>query len=275
LRVRQFWTEEKWLRVTDDQELNGYRFVAINQQMSRADRLRELMEKGAPLPKALSEAAGDLAPVVMHQVQQQHQAMAAQAQAMGVQPPPADPAHMLEMISTNPLMQEMMTINQVDQLDVDILIDEAPDTAVIEQEEFENITAVLQPVVQLRPDMAPLMVELLIQASSLRDKQKILEKLRADKNADPQAQQQQQMQQQMQQLTMQIEQLKAALTQAETAKAAAETEKIRVETQLLVPEAQADDAAKQSGALHDQALAMKHATDAGVKAGSGGMTSGA
>lgn len=44
-RIRQFWTEERWLRITDDRELNGYRFVALNRRMSRAERFAELAVK--------------------------------------------------------------------------------------------------------------------------------------------------------------------------------------------------------------------------------------
>ncbi len=228
MRIRQFWTEEKWLRVTDDQELRGFRFVVLNQQISRAERLQELLGKGAPLAQALDTAAGEHAPWIMAAVRRAHQQMAQQAQMAG-QPPPQGPdseQHIIGMLMQHPLMAETITVNQVDQLDVDILIDESPETAVIEQEEFESLSKILPTVAQARPDMAPLMVKTLLQASQVRAKREILQEM--NKGPDPKVLEQQQMLQQMQQ---QMAQLQAALTQAQVQKTQADAGLAQAKTQ--------------------------------------------
>ncbi|SFI84147.1 hypothetical protein SAMN05216258_11030 [Albimonas pacifica] len=44
-RIRQFWTEERWIRVTDDER--NIRWVGINQPITLADALREMPEEEA------------------------------------------------------------------------------------------------------------------------------------------------------------------------------------------------------------------------------------
>jgi hypothetical protein len=41
-RIRQFWTDERWIRVTDDER--NVRFVGFNQPVTMADKLREYPE---------------------------------------------------------------------------------------------------------------------------------------------------------------------------------------------------------------------------------------
>lgn len=64
--------------------------------------------------------------------------------------------------------------NQVSQLQVDIILDRSPDTVTIQQEQFQTI-ADLAPQAAAMP---PQMFELLIEASSLRNKRQILDKLK-------------------------------------------------------------------------------------------------
>ena len=45
LRIRQFWTEQRWIRVTDDQK--GVRFVGLNQPVTLGDQLSEMPEEQA------------------------------------------------------------------------------------------------------------------------------------------------------------------------------------------------------------------------------------
>jgi hypothetical protein len=240
LCIRQYWTEEKWLRITDDRELTGYRFTALNQRMTRAQRLQDMLEKQAPLESALQAAAGEWAPLIMSQVQQAAQAMAAQAQQAGQQMPEGEEA-IIPLVLQHPLMAEEITVNQVDQMLVDIIIEEAPETAVIEQEEFEKLSEIVPVIVQARPDMAPSLAKAMIRASQLRDKQDLLEEL--DKAPDPQQQQQQQQAQQMQQAMAEagiaVQQTKAQLQQAQTAKTQAEAQALPVETQAKVESTQA------------------------------------
>lgn len=257
LCVRQFWTEEKWLRVTDDQELNGYRFVSLNRRVTRAQRLQELMQKGAPFAAAMQTAAGNAAPMVMVQLQQQHQAMAAQAQQMGQQTPQGGPEldqHMAAMAAAHPLMQEEIVENQVDQMLVDIIIDISPETAVLAQEEFATLTELLPTIVQSRPDMAPQMAKLVVKASSLPNKRELLQEL--EKGPDPQQAQQAAQMQQLQtaqmQAGVQVAQSQAALN---AAKAQSEQAKTQMAGAKLPVEMQKDQAA----AMHDAALAGEKA----------------
>ena len=72
-RVRQFWTEDKWLRVRDDDDRKGYRFVGINQEMAKGERLQQLLEMDVPLPQALEQVGIAEAQTVMQQVMMQAQ----------------------------------------------------------------------------------------------------------------------------------------------------------------------------------------------------------
>ena len=249
LCIRQFWTEEKWLRVTDDQELNGYRWVALNRQMTRAERLQELLGKQpAPsLQKAVELAAAESAPIVMMQAQQVMQQMGPQAQG-----PQAEQA-LVSLVMRHPLMQEQIVTNQVEEMLVDIVLDESPETAVLAQEEFQTLTELLPTIVQTRPDMAPTMARLVIKASQLPNKRELLEEL--DKGPTPE---QQQAQQQAQ--ALQAEQAKAglAVTQSQAQLNAAKAAQAQADAQATMPRAAAEIEA-------NKAKAMNAAADAGQK----------
>ena len=248
LCIRQFWTEEKWLRVTDDQELNGYRFAALNRKMTRATRMQELMQKQVPLPKALETAAGDMAPLISAIAQQQ-------VQALGQVPPGQQQQALVALILRHPMMQEMITENQVEQMQVDIVIDEAPETAIIEQEEFSKLTEFAGMVVPLRPDMAPLLAKMIVKASQLRNKREILQELEK-----PPDQQQAQMQQQQQQLAMAQAQAGVQATQSMAQLNAAKAASEQAKTQIA-------GAKTPSEIEKNQASAMRDAAHAGATAG--------
>jgi hypothetical protein len=244
LCIRWNWTEEKWLRVSDDQELTGYRFVALNQQMPRAQRLQELLEKGAPFQSALQAAAGELAPYVMQQVQMQLQQMGAnqdqeQAQQAAQQ-----------LVMRHPLMQQPVTVNQVDRMLVDIVMDKAPDTAILAQEEFATLGELGTTLLQANPAMAPMWAKLLVQASQLPNKRELLEAM--DKPPDPQ---QAQMQQAQQQLQMQGAQAGIAVQQSQAQLNQAKAQSEQAKAHVTVESAPSEIAANQAGALHDAAIA--------------------
>ena len=119
MRVKQFWTEEKWIRVTDDEK--NIRFIGLNQ------------------------------PVTLGQV----------LQSRG------------EMFDVNdPRVNQVVGIqNAVAELDVDIILEAVPDTVNIQAEQFE----LLANLAQANPDAIPL--EMIIESSSLRNKERILERL--------------------------------------------------------------------------------------------------
>lgn len=268
LCVRLFWTEEMWLRVTDDNELSGYRFVSINRPLTRAERFQELMEeeKGLDPAKALKISAGNFAKriasdtqAVLQQQAQQIQQLQQEAQQLGIQPPQVSQPDPQQVMLSHPLMQEQITLNQVDQMLVDIIMSEVPDTATVEEEEFDKISAVMQPVIAARPELGPFFMELLVQMSSLRDKNDILEKMREPPDPKEQEAKQAQIQAQMQEMAAQIQVLQSAaqLNQAKAAKAGADAQVVTAKVESEISE--------------NEANAMKLSADAGVTAaGAGG-----
>jgi hypothetical protein len=165
-RIRQYWTEERWVRVTDDEK--GVRFVGLN------------TTRGALAARKIDTALAE------GKIDQQ----TAQAYKMQVQMDPnmARPA------------------NNVAELDIDIEIEETTDTPTIQMEQFEQLTKLAA------TGLVPIPPEIILQASSLRDKAKLLEMLKASQE------QQGQGAQQMQQLQLADAQSKIEKTQSETLK---------------------------------------------------------
>jgi len=157
-RIRQFWTAEKWIRVTDDEK--NVKFVGLNQPLTLG---MQLLEEFKQQPGVTPE-----------------QIAAAEQQA-----------------KTDPRMQMVVgTKNSVAELDVDIIIDDVPASASLQGEQFEQL-------VQIAPQaasMPPQLFEALIEASSLRNKDKIIAKLKGEEDKqNPQIMQMQQQMQEMQQ----------------------------------------------------------------------------
>lgn len=91
-------------------------------------------------------------------------------QAQGEEIPPEE----MQAMMADPRAQQPVVVNNVAEMDVDIILDDVPDTVVIQQEQFEQLTQ-LYPAI---PDqIKPLAFEMLVRASSLRDKQQIIDKL--------------------------------------------------------------------------------------------------
>ncbi len=229
LCARQNWTDEKWIRVTDDNETAGYRFVGLNRPMTRAARLQELLAKPQPppLPKALDFAANEDGRVVLQQVEQ-----IAKIQSQGM--PPQDPKQaeqqLVALIMQHPLMQLQTIANHVAEIDIDIVLDEAPDTAILAEEQFETLTKLAPTIVQARQDMAPKIARMILQSSSLPNKRELLNEW--DKPPDQHAQQLQQAQQ-----ALAIEELKQ-----QVALLAAQVQKTQADAQLSAAKAQSEAA---------------------------------
>lgn len=150
-RVRQYWTEERWVRVTDDER--NLRWVGVNRPVKQWELMAEQAEQsGQPL-----------APERLQQMQ-------------------ADPA----------LQQVERIDNELAELDVDLILEDGPDSVTIQSEQFEEL-------VKLKTaDPASIPTRAIIEASSLRNKQQILEHLEQG-GVPPQVQQQmQEMQQALQ-----------------------------------------------------------------------------
>ena len=191
-RIRQFWTEERWIRVTDNED--NIRFVGFNRKTTVGEEFaRELKEE---------EGLGD------EEIQQALQ----QAQANGED------------------LEAEITVNVPAQMDMDILIETAPDTVTIEQEQFAELSKVIGTGLELNDPR----MKLLIRASQLRDKNEILEMI--DGREQPTDEQKFAQQLQLQDAVTELQK-----KQAELEKTIAEVEKIRADGVKTITETDAMD----------------------------------
>lgn len=161
-RVRQFWTAEKWIRVTDDEK--NVKFVGLNTPLTLGEQLlAEMKREGREITQEMEfQAAND------------------------------------------PRMQMIVgTKNNVANLDVDLVIDDVPASASLQGEQFDALAKIAPNAAAMPPQL----FEALIEASSLRNKEKILQKLKGEeKQLPPEVQQQmEQMQQALQELQGQLQ----------------------------------------------------------------------
>jgi len=158
-RMKQFWTEERWIRVTEETE--APQFIGINQ-----------------------------------------------FQGWGVDP------------ATGQLVPQVA--NSIAEMDVDIIIDTAPDMVTLQQEQFDQLAKMAGSGVPIPPDV-------LLEASSLRDKAKLIEKM---KEANAQAAQAQQAAQQAEQARQDMDtQSQAQLRGAQAVKSVTDAQKTAFEIQ--------------------------------------------
>lgn len=143
-RIRQYWTAEKWVRVTDDDR--NVKFVGLNQPQTLGDQLLE------------------------------------EAKQSGMEITP----EMEQQAKMDPRMQVIVkTKNKVNELDVDIVLDDVPAAASLQSEQFEQLAKMASSGVPIPPDV-------LIEASGLRNKEKLLKKMRGEDDGElpPQVKQQ-------------------------------------------------------------------------------------
>ena len=115
MRIKQFWTDEKWLRVIDDK--TKLRWVGLNQKIT--------------LQMALEEVINDESLGVEERTQAQMQ---------------------LQQMSQNqdPRLQQVIeSRNDVSEIDVDIIIETSYDLVNIQREQFD----LLAKIAQTRPDI--------------------------------------------------------------------------------------------------------------------------
>lgn len=167
--IRQFWTAETWVRVTDDEA--NLKWVGLNQPVTMADQLIE------------------------------------EQTAAGVKIPPEIESRLRQNPDTSMVVGRK---NDLSQIAVDIVIDDVPDTVVLQQEQFEQL-------VQIAPQaasMPPQLFEALIEASSIRNKRQIIDRLKGKDQEQPQIPPEVQMQmQQMGEALQTMQQEYAALKQ--------------------------------------------------------------
>ena len=163
-RIRQYWKSEKWLRVTDDE--NNLRWVGLNKPVTKGELLLQRAQEQKIPPEQLQQL---------------------QAQ-----------------ISQDPMMQEVVnTENDIATLDVDIIIDEVPDTITTQIEDFQVLGEMVKSGFQMPP-------EAVILASPLSNKEKILKMMKEAPQLSPQHQKQmEQMQEEGKKLAAENQQLKS------------------------------------------------------------------
>ena len=109
-RIKQFWTEEKWVRVTDD--VDNLRFVGFNTQVTVQDFLEETInDQSQPLEKRKAAAA----------------------------------SYTAFMQNQDPILDKVIEVkNDVAELDVDIILEQSFDSVNIQQEQFELLAKFAQ-----------------------------------------------------------------------------------------------------------------------------------
>jgi hypothetical protein len=204
-RIRQYWTAPMWIRVTDNED--NVRFAGLNQPTT----VGELQAKKLAKQK-LS---------------------------------PEQKAAMVQQIAADPQAIDRTIENNVAEMDVDIIIDEAPDTVIVQSEEFEKLVRLAESgQVQIPP-------KALIAASQLRGqtKKQIMDEMSGAN--DPMQQQMAQMQARMLELEAALKEAEVRKTNAQAAKDEAATVESQIDASVKVAEfttPQADSATGQAGA---------------------------
>ncbi|MFC4728806.1 hypothetical protein [Coralloluteibacterium thermophilus] len=185
-RIRQYWTEERWIRVTDNE--NNLRWVGLNRQATQAE-------------------------LVIEQARQQGRELTDEQ---------------IAMLQADPRFQEVVTQNDLAELDVDIIVEDGPDSVTIQSEQFEQLVELK------KADPSAIPTAMVIEASSLRNKDQILEHLESGGIPLQVQQQMQEMQQALQEAQQQVQQAeqKAQSAQGEQQIKAAELDLRRMELQI-------------------------------------------
>ena len=141
-RIKQFWTEETWVRVTDDEE--KLKFVGFNVPVTYGEDAVQQMQQMGMAPE---------------QLQQMIPRIAMDPQSRAVARRKNDPAEM----------------------NVDVIIEEMPDVVTLQQEQFGELVNLAGAGVVFPP-------EVYIEASSLRNKQRLTEMLKGGAQGSPEEQ---------------------------------------------------------------------------------------
>ena len=180
-RIKQYWKEEKWLRVTDDEE--NLKWVGLNTPVTMAEQA--VMDKTG---LGLAEVKKQFGP----QIQQ--------------------------VLAQDPQLAQVVDVsNQVADIDVDIILEEVPDTVNLQGEQFDLLVKMYQANPQSADNPNGIPWDEIVMMSTLRNKDRIL-----GKDLTPEQQAAQEQQAQLQQRNMQMQEAMAELeankTQSEIAK---------------------------------------------------------
>ena len=189
-RIKQYWRAEMWLRVTDDE--NNLKFVGLNKPVT----------KGEAAMKAAQEAGM----------------------------PPEQLAVLQQQIAADPAAGEVFeTENEIVSMNVDIIMDEAPDTITQEVEDFQAMAEMVKSGFPIPP-------EAVIMASPLSNKDKIIKMMKEQPKLSPEQQKQMEaLQAQMESIKGEAQKL-AQENQALKQDRAAEDERLKLEQDKALAE---------------------------------------
>lgn len=156
--IKQYWTEERWIRVTDDEE--NLQWVGLNAAKTVAEQM-VMDNTGLKLSQVRQQFGAEL--------QQIHQ--------------------------QRPELAQQTVENPIAEIDVDIIIDEVPDVINLQSEQLEQLIMLYQanPKTPQNPEGIPW--EMIIEMTNLRNKKRVLGKDPTPEeiqNAQAQAERQQQ-----------------------------------------------------------------------------------
>lgn len=167
-RIKQFWDQERWIRVTDNQD--SLRFVGLNTQITAKEWMEEQIEdESLPMQRRnaieasytfLMQAAQGPSPDLIQAAQQgDQQALQAVIQASQLQP-----------IAQQKLEEFVAIRNPVPEIDADIIVDQSFDVVNAQQEQFAAILEFAKTTQDID------IIELL-ELSNLRNKDALIEKI--------------------------------------------------------------------------------------------------
>ncbi len=155
-RIKQFWNEQKWIRVTDDQD--NLRWVGLNSEI----RTQEWLEE------RINDESGSL--VERKQLAASFQFLVGMAQGDDLELAKQAEEKLNEVISVR---------NDTSELDVDIILDQSFDTVNIQQEQFQLIA-------QFGRESGIDVLEL-ISLSQIRGKEELIEKIEKRRQQEAEA----------------------------------------------------------------------------------------
>jgi len=209
-RAKQFWTDQKFIRVTD--ETRAPEFLKVNEPVTINQALAAAMQGD-------QEAIAALGQVIPPEALQ----AAAQGDEMAVM--------MIQQFAMTNGQQPVMVKNRLAEIDVDIILDTVPDTANLQEEVFNTIIDLYKSGI----DPFSPQGEFVIEMAPLQDKTRIIERLKKAREEGMQQQAEQaakvaQMEEEARQLAMQQAQVDIAKTASEVEYNAARTENTQADT---------------------------------------------
>ena len=195
-RIKQFWREEKWLRVTDNEE--NLRWVGLNVPMTVAEQ-KVMEQTGMGLSEVREEFADKFQEL-----------------------------YMMEPSEAEPVIE-----NSVAEMDVDIIIEEVPDTVNLQSEQFELLVKMYSANPWSQQNPSGVKWEHVIAVSTLRNKDAILGKEQTPEEQAA-AQQQQQQAQENEQFQKGIAMADVENKQADTAVKTTKAQQTQLESAILI-----------------------------------------